>query len=294
MKTLSTFVVMSLSLLTACGGDGAPPVSLEQTASPLAVTNGVSGTTCDSNAVPFGGGEGTAQSPYLICTPVQLLAINNEPTQSADYLVTSDLNLGTVNQAGALLAGFNGTFDGGGHTFTNFRVNSLSATNAGFVAENTGTLKNFILAGVVINGVTNVGAVAGINYGTINNVRVSGSVPSSNGGNNVGGVVGLNQGGTITNVQTDLVVVGNNGVGGIAGEFHGGVIANVTVTGSVSGNFDIGAGFGAIDIKVIDGGTGTGSVGSVLIQATFQGTSDVGCMQGFLTGPQPSEAGNSC
>jgi hypothetical protein len=52
--------------------------------------------------------------------------------------------------------------------------------------ESGGSIKNLTITQVNIAGNNNVGAIAGINHGTIENVNVSGEV---NGNNIVGGIV---------------------------------------------------------------------------------------------------------
>jgi hypothetical protein len=293
MKTLSTFVVMSLSLLTACDGGGASATSLAQTASPLAAPGNVSGATCNPTSSPFGGGTGSSASPYLICTPAQLLEVSDFTT--SNFLLSADIDVSHEAQADALLVGMDGMFDGGNHTVSGLRNNSTSATYVGLFSENSGTVQNLILSGVAMVGVSNVGTVAGQNTGLISNVQISGGVQTLNyGGSNIGGVVGINKGGTIRNVTTNVVVTGSNSVGGIAGSFTGGVIASVTVGGSVSGSFDIGGGFGSNDIRISTGGTGTGSIGATVIHATYNGNNSIGCMNGYEAPESLTTAGNSC
>lgn len=292
MRNLRTYATLSLLFLSACGGDGTSAVSKDQV-NGLGVTTPITVPpqfTCVSSAAPFGSGDGTASDPYTICTAAQLFALNAIPNSTAHFLITSDIN---ANSLSFPIWALSGTLDGGGHTITNVHQYNVNINNAGFVGENTGTIKNLTLAGVVIYGTQNVGAVAGINYGIIDQVSVSGDVPSSNAGDDVGGVVGVNRG-SISNVVTDLTVTGNTAVGGVVGEFQGGTISNVTASGSVSGQLHVGGGIGYNDIKVSDGGTGAGTVSHVTIQSTYSsGVGSPGCMNGFVTG-SAIFTGNSC
>jgi hypothetical protein len=292
MRNLRTYATLSLIFLSACGGDGGTASgasSLSEGLAPNLTAN--SGTAqCVPTAVPFGSGSGTNQDPFTICTAAQLWALNSIPNSTAHFLITSDIN---ANSLSFPISALSGTLDGGGHTITNVHQYNVNMSNAGFVGENTGTIKNLTLAGVVIYGTETVGGVAGINYGTLDQITISGSVPSSNAGDQVGGIAGVNRG-TISNSFTDLSVVGNDAVGGIVGNFQGGLITNVTASGSVSGQLHVGGGIGYNDIKVSDGGTGAGTVSHVTIQSTYSsGVGSPGCMNGFVTG-SAIFTGNSC
>ena len=51
--------------------------------------------TCNASALPFGGGDGTAASPYLLCAPDQLVHLGDSPSQ-AYYRLTKNIDLTTT------------------------------------------------------------------------------------------------------------------------------------------------------------------------------------------------------
>ena len=113
---------------------------------------------------------------------------------------------------------FLGTFDGQGHTISNL---SLTGSNSNYglfgYIESGATVKDLSVEGEVIptGSQENIGGIAGINNGTIENVTFSGAVI---GESSVGGIVGLNESsGTISGSSSSGLVHGNNYTGGIAG-----------------------------------------------------------------------------
>ena len=91
-----------------------------------------------------------------------------------------------------------GTFDGGGHTISNLKIESSDSYSLGlfgYIATD-GVVKNLALSDVEISGVVYIGGIVGYNRGTIENCSVSGSVSGSS--YYVGGIVGYNRG-TIEN-----------------------------------------------------------------------------------------------
>ncbi len=108
-----------------------------------------------------------------------------------DYSTTTAyfLGIGRTSVSAANKA-FSGTFDGNGHTISNWRAgknateNTLTGQNAGFVSQLTGVIKNvgFVNATVVIRGSANgtAGIIAGaLVGGTISNCYINGATLSS-------------------------------------------------------------------------------------------------------------------
>ena len=164
-----------------------------------------------------------------------------------------------------------GTFDGGGHTISNLKIESSDSYSLGlfgYIATD-GVVKNLALSDVEISGVFYIGGIVGYNRGTIENCHLlSGSVSGTYA---VGGIVGYNDGtistcnnkGKVSGTETEYVggiagrndgtisacynigeISGTDSVGGIAGCNYG-TIENCSVSGSVSGIFNVGgiAGF---------------------------------------------------
>ena len=129
---------------------------------------------------------------------------------------------------------FQGTFDGGGHVISMLQTEEPVAGCGyrglfGAIGKN-GTVKNVTLAGMNMRGWNYVGAVAGVNEGTISGCNVLFSIMSTIGsGMNLGGVCGLNKG-TISSCTTENTVW----VGGVR-DYAGG-ICGTNDGGSLSGN----------------------------------------------------------
>jgi hypothetical protein len=169
-------------------------------------------------------GQGTKADPYRIFAQEQLVnlsagaAINNY-YNGKYFLLTNDIDLRGI--AFNAIAKFSGTLDGGNYKIYNFNIVNAQEGSIGFIAANYGTVKNLTLeANLDINvKEINAGLVAGVNYGTIDNVIVNGSVSVKykTGVTNhsrlyVGGAVGVNYGTVNTVVVRGSVYVKSEGV----------------------------------------------------------------------------------
>ena len=130
---------------------------------------------------------------------------------------------------------FTGTFDGGGHTISNLRVN-VANNYAGLFGYNSGTIRDVNMADATVTaGYWYAGGIAGSNDGgTITGCSVTGGTVKAE--LYAGGITGSNNG-TITGcsvtgamVETDLYVVG-----GIAGQNNSTITACIAAPESVSG-----------------------------------------------------------
>ena len=166
---------------------------------------------------------------YTVYTADGLLAWNKA--------VQNDLTLNCTLTADITLTGewtpigtdyrnsYTGTFDGGNHTISGLTVKG-SDKNAGlfgYIGKDGGTVKNVVLKDVQItsnNQYANVGGMAGINNGTIENCSVSGGSVS---GYSAGGVVGQQYSGSITLCNSSATVQGTSQVGGVVGYTNYGV-----------------------------------------------------------------------
>lgn len=146
--------------------------------------------------------------------------------------LSSDISL--ENTEFAPVPVFAGTFEGNGHTISGW-VMKESYNPAGLFAE--------VSEGAVVENLTvsltmapegerqNVGGVAGINYGTIQNCRMIGSV---SGEKYAGGIAGVNAvSGIVHDCTTDGAVYGLDGTGGIVG-YNLGVIDSCENNGYVN------------------------------------------------------------
>ena len=135
-------------------------------------------------------------------------------------LLTQDINLtGCTFTPIPLLAG---TFDGQGHSIIGLNFASDGSTIGLFrMVLSTGVVRDLNVAGTITatgNG-ENIGGVAGINYGIIENCTFGGSISAQK---NAGGIAGWNAGGAeIISCSTTGTIEAYHRSGGIAGQNDG-------------------------------------------------------------------------
>ena len=132
---------------------------------------------------------------------------------------------------------FTSILQGNGYSITNLVIDGEN--NLGLFAALAGaTIDNLVVKVVFIAGNDNVGALAGsAENSTISRLHIRAANTSSklSAGGNIGGILGKITDATITNVTSNLNVVGsNNNVGGIAGYVSSSDISYATSSGSVT------------------------------------------------------------
>ena len=135
--------------------------------------------------------------------------------------------------------GYTGTFDGQGHTIFGLTINQVrDAVGLIGCIDEGGTVKNVKLVNVNISGQYEVGAIAGVNLGTVIDCSVEGgSVTAS--GSFAGGIVGrsLSRGtgghGEIIGCSSSASVQGVSSVGGVSGAILDGFITACYSIGDV-------------------------------------------------------------
>lgn len=200
-------------------------------------------------AASFSSGCGTAEDPYIICTPSELLYFANivntgKAVDGAYYKLGSNVNLNGINWTpiGTKQNPFRGYFDGGFCIISNLSVKSSDdgqglfgytdcINDFGFVY---GEISNLVVMGSVTGG-NRVGGIVGDAEVNINNCIFVGTVT---GNKDVGGIVGFSQGGNfdvyVKNCKNYGVITGDTEVGGISGNLLG-TISNCSNYGNVSG-----------------------------------------------------------
>ncbi len=140
-------------------------------------------------------------------------------------------------------ASFNGTFDGDGHTVSGLYIAAEKPGNYGLFGAigSAGTVKGLTVEGSV-TGPSNMGGVAGVNYGTITDCHSTAAVTGNGNMAHIGGIAGENHG-TIARCSNSGAVEctytpGQDGsatvmVGGIAG-YNEVTILNCYNVGSIS------------------------------------------------------------
>ena len=211
-----------------------------------------------------------AETIITISSKADLLNIKNNLT--AKYVLQNDIDISGEEWTpiGTISSRFEGVLVGKGYSIKGLSLTSKNTQGAGFfgvVGEN-GKVSDVKFTDVYISGGTTgyIGAVAGLNYGVIFDVTVSGSVGISNYGDNVGGLVGRNFG-SFFNCVNKAAVNGNANVGGIAGNVEVDIINmqfnNCKNEGKIEGQTRIGglAGYVRVERMVyIDGLTNSGTV----------------------------------
>ncbi|MHC4314800.1 MAG: GLUG motif-containing protein, partial [Planctomycetota bacterium] len=183
-------------------------------------------------------GDGVPDNPYLIHTPEQLNVIGLLPCvwdKHFKLMENIDLSKYTGTEFNIIVR-FSGTFDGNGHTISNFTYTSTSTSYIGLFGYVTGEIKDLGLIDPNLEAVT--GSLVGYSDGIITNCYAEGG--SVSGGGSVGGLVGFNWKGTITNSYSSASVSGSNYVGGLVGYNDYGTINNCYSMGSVSGDDYVG------------------------------------------------------
>jgi len=196
-------------------------------------------------------GDGTATNPFRIRNLEDLEAVGRGIIRNGvawglnhHYRMYADIDLPQVSwgvQNWTPIGHFTGNFDGNGHVIRNMSIYMAQTP----VADGQGMFRSIGDAGVVrnlglvnaqmnING-NNIGGIAGINTGIIENSFVTGSTIV--GGLTVGGIVGHNNGGITRNTFSIINVESLHGsnrsnVGGVAGaNTTGGIVTNGVALG---------------------------------------------------------------
>ncbi len=204
-------------------------------------------------SIPYGGGSGEPNDPYLIYTVEHLNTISLiECHLDKHFKLMADIDLSAYTGTSFNIIGyykswndtkpFTGIFDGNGHTISNFTYTSTDIYYIGLfghVADPNAEINDLrlICPNVDAGNGRYVGSLVGRNSGRITNCYVD--VGSVSGDDDVGGLVGYNSG-TITNCYVEgNKIEGDFRVGVMVGS-SGGTIARCYSTGSASGQYATG------------------------------------------------------
>jgi hypothetical protein len=227
----------------------------------------------------------------LVATlPTLASAIANNPSGSYALATSYDAAADGTYSTSPIVTAFSGNFTGLGNTINNLKVHDKN------VADNVGLFEQIdtggSVAGVgVVNGeVTgsegNVGGLAGVNQGMIENAFASGSVTLSRNDSTpvAGGLVGWNSDGTIllshANVTVD--VTGDNGAGGLVGVSTGAIV-QCWATGRASAVDDYTGGLVANSTGSVDQSYSTGTVAAKAGRLKFGLGGLIGANSGTVT-----------
>lgn len=205
------------------------------------------------NGNEFAGGDGTAQTPYLISTPQQLAALNNylgDSYSDTYYKLTNDIDLtswlsqdrgneedtkgwwpiGSYDEELLTDGYFYGHFDGAGHTVSGLWISRDDKTEVGLFGHfQKGSLSNLtveIPEGKKVHARNYVGGLVGISYVPLTHCHVRGEgevdVKTNVGYANVGGLAGWSQNQVSYCSASVNVTVTARRVGGLIGYQSGG------------------------------------------------------------------------
>lgn len=190
----------------------------------------------------------------------------NSNILSYNFALKNDINATDVSGYQAIGSGdtaFTGKFDGRGNRIIGLNISSSNSNdNVGVFGVNAGTIKNLKVYSSTFKGYDNVGAIAGTNNGTIDNVTTLGNTVEVLGSTNstkldgkyvgaAGGVVGTNNSTVNNAISRDSVIAGEDTssttilttAGGIAG-INNGLVSNSqshsAVTASKTSTYSLG------------------------------------------------------
>jgi hypothetical protein len=257
-------------------------------------------TAISVSQAQYSGGSGTADDPYQIATPTDLITLGETPGDyDKHFILTADIDLDpnlpggkvfdrAVIAAGAWVSGgtgftgtlFTGDFDGNGHTILNLTIDIRTGNSWPFgQTGNTGlfgqtgdgaTISNLCMEAVDIIGFRFVGGLVGFNHGSITGSYSTGSIDAMSW--YAGGLVGFNHGSesSITSSYSTCTIKGGQYVGGLVGE-NSGNITECRSTGTIDGEENIGGLVGFIE---------KGSVTASYSSATVTGDTNIGGLVG--------------
>lgn len=247
--------------------------------------------------IPFDGGTGESDTPYLISKHEQLAALatlvneNNGSYNDKYYKLTADLDLsgygaafnsakGWIPIGNSTATPFKGNFDGDGHVIKGLYIKTTSVANhyplSGLFGEIAGgSVDNLGVINVNITGGSNMGVITGslTNSGVITRCYVEGTITGTG---NVGGVVGNLASGTVTRCYATGTIIGGataNNIGGIAGLVAGNMSNCYTSCAVTTGN-NLGGVAGNV----------SGSVSYCYATGAITGTNNVGGVVGINSG----------
>lgn len=218
------------------------------------------------NKTPYANGDGSSLSPFIICSPQQLLNLSKSASDwSKEFVLGDDLDLASftdniLTPIGNEQIPFNGKFSGRGFAIYNHTYKSQNENNLGLFGRiSKGRVDSLFLVNSNITGLNSVGSLAGIvdnpssSGGAISMISSCVSIAGSIGGySSIGGLVGTLKSSVITFSGSDSnLIYGYSDIGGLVGELIEGSITMKSFTfTNVSGVKNIGGLIGVINLPI--------------------------------------------
>ena len=191
-----------------------------------------------------GPGKGTSQEPYKIANIQDLQKLRNiwQYAWGKYFIVTQNIDLSSIANF-APLPTFRGILDGNNKKIMHLKIDTTQMgsqtayTGLFSLIAGTGLVKDLRLENVLVKGAENVGGLAGVLSGRIDNSYVTGQVIGTQKYYSKGGLVGrIESGSRITDSYATTKVSGLYHVGGLVGKSYlGSTIQRSYATGTVSG-----------------------------------------------------------
>ena len=208
---------------------------------------------CSAGQTPFGGGTGTEDDPYVICSAEHLSNIGSDDFAhlNSSFVLNTDIDLAGFAMTEFPIIGyyidddnnepFQGYFDGYGRAIQNLAMDayqpgvggeSNGSTLFGYIGPQ-GRVENIRLLDVQMNGLNFISGLVGLNSGELRNCEVTGRVEGD--GHVIGGIATDNRG-LITDCTADVLVSGVEMVGGAIG-VNRSTLTRIDVQGDVLGSY---------------------------------------------------------
>ena len=225
-------------------------------------------------------GNGSASTPYVICTVAQFVSMSADSTAWDDhYLLARNLDMSAYDETNYTVIGnvdtpFSGTFDGNQNTIANFKYSAVDGEYIGLFGRLYGRnsqIRNLHLTNVAIVGNRNVGGLVGSVYqGRIFNATVAGTI---HGTTRVGGLVG----------ESDYAIISSSGtnvsIQAIGSNFYFGGLIGISVHNIVRNSFakgDIHDDSGIRFVGGLLGRTTSGQVHDCFATGNVRGRTSIG------------------
>ncbi|HPB66546.1 MAG TPA: hypothetical protein PLW80_08285, partial [Spirochaetales bacterium] len=182
----------------------------------------------------FSGGRGTAASPYLVATPMDLYNVRRFPAAHFRQTADIDLSANAMTSTWAPIVGpFTGTYDGGGRSVSNVALGALSKAGSGFFEQISpgGVVRNLTMTTVSgSSSAENLGALAGIiTSATISDITITGI--DLTGTIYIGGLAGTCSNSALTRINVEGAIASSatlaTYLGGMAGQLSGTAVSCV-------------------------------------------------------------------
>ena len=206
----------------------------------------------------FSGGEGTAESPYLIKSKEDMAALSTaveggNTFAGKHFRLENDLSytssdtytpIGYTNKS--LPKKFAGEFNGNNKTISGVTINGTYYVGLFSHIDKTGSVHDLVLDNFKVTSTNSGGgALAGKSDGTVSRIQVRNLDFTSTNGSYKGGLVGFLNSGEVSDCSVSGSIIASSSVGGVVGQNYGAVRrchtnATIVVSGEGSSSAHIG------------------------------------------------------